>query len=273
MSIDHYENFPVASLLLPRALRKPITVIYHFARSADDIADEGDADNESRLSALQDYVDELRRIDAGESPNTALFLALRKVIAQHQLPLTPFYDLLSAFAQDVETHRYNDFEQLRDYCRRSANPVGQLVLHLAKTNHPLHLQRSDFICTALQIINFLQDIAIDWPKGRVYVPQQELALFDLSDNDIKAMCSGAPCPPRWRDLMLFQTKRAKKLMQAGSPLINALPGRLRWEIKLTVLGGLCILEKIEAVEGDVFRHRPTLNALDWLKLILRAIRR
>lgn len=273
MSVDHYENFPVASLLLPRALRWPITVIYRFARSADDIADEGNATPAERLAALATYRATLADIRAGNVPATGLFHDLAQVTECYTLPLNLLEDLLSAFEQDVSTHYYDDFQALRDYCARSANPVGRVVLHLAGHTQPMKLQWSDYICTALQLINFWQDVGLDWQKGRVYVPASELTLFDLTPEDIGRFQTGEPCTPRWRELMAFQTKRARKLMLAGAPLIRTLPGRLRWEIALTMEGGLFILDKIDAVRGDVFRQRPTIKTLDWLRLLRRAIRR
>lgn len=164
MSVDHYENFPVASLLLPAELRRPIEVIYRFARSADDIADEGDASPDERLAGLNAYRAELDRIAAGSVPLTPLFVALAEVIAANKLPIQLFRDLLDAFAQDVVKTRYADYPELLDYCRRSANPVGRLVLHLFGRTEPEHLEQSDCICTALQLINFWQDVAVDWKK-------------------------------------------------------------------------------------------------------------
>jgi squalene synthase HpnC len=272
MSVDHYENFPVGSLLLPKRLRKPITVIYHFARSADDIADEGDASPEERLAALEQYRQELCKIERGETPSLPLFQALTCVISNHALPLQPFFDLLSAFSQDVQQTRYADFQALLDYCQRSANPVGRLVLHLTGQATERNLKNSDHICTSLQLINFWQDVAIDWQKQRVYLPQNELALFDLSDNDIAAFASGQTCSPRWQDLMAFQTKRARKLMFAGAPLVANLPGRLCWEIGFTVKGGLKVLDKIDQYRGDVFRHRPQLNKRDWFSILVTELR-
>ncbi|MDE2585656.1 MAG: squalene synthase HpnC, partial [Betaproteobacteria bacterium] len=179
MPVDHYENFPVASLLLPAHLRRPVEVIYWFARSADDIADEGDASPAERLAALAAYNAELDRIDAGTTPETPLFQALAPIMAVHRLPIELFRDLLSAFAQDVTVKRYADYASLLDYCRRSADPVGRLLLHLFEVATPDNLRRSDAICTALQLINFWQDIAVDWQKGRVYLPQEDLVRFGV----------------------------------------------------------------------------------------------
>ena len=268
MPVEHYENFPVASFLVPPHLRRPIEVIYRFARSADDIADEGDAPPAQRLAELAAYQAELDRIAAGQRPQTPLFVALAEIIAVHALPIQLFRDLLDAFAQDVVKKRYADYPELLDYCRRSANPVGRLVLHLFGRTEAQHLEQSDCICSALQLINFWQDIAVDWQKDRVYLPQTDLPQFQVSEADI----ADGRCSANWTALMDFQIDRAQALMLRGAPLVHALPGRLGWEIRLTVQGGLRILERIRAVRGDVFRQRPKLGKIDWLVLLARSIR-
>ncbi|MCL2830958.1 MAG: squalene synthase HpnC [Betaproteobacteria bacterium] len=278
MPVDHYENFPVASLLLPRRLRRPIEVIYRFARSADDIADEGDAAGEERLRGLRGYVEELDRLSRGLAAQTPLFRELGVVVQTWALPLEPFYDLLSAFAQDVSVRRYADYETLGDYCRRSANPVGRLVLALNGRSDAASLEYSDAICTALQLINFWQDIGIDWKKGRVYLPQSEMARFGIGEEGIaRAAGPDAPgMPPeweaQWKALIAAQLDYAQALLLRGAPLARQLPGRLGWEIRLTVQGGQRIIEKIRAVSGDVFHHRPVLGARDWILMALRAAR-
>jgi squalene synthase HpnC len=267
MPVDHYENFPVASLLVPAPLRRPIEVIYRFARSADDIADEGEATPEARLAGLADYGAELDRIAAGQAPETPLFADLAVVIAAHRLPLQLFRDLLDAFAQDVVKTRYADFPELLDYCRRSANPVGRLVLHLAGRTGSQQLERSDCICSALQLINFWQDVAVDWQKGRVYLPLADLPRFRVGEDDIAAGRWSA----NWAALMDFQIDRAADLMRRGAPLVHDLPGRIGWEIRLTVQGGLRILERLRRARGDVFRHRPVLGPRDWAVLAGRSL--
>jgi squalene synthase HpnC len=267
MSVDHYENFPVASLLIPARMRRPIEVIYHFARSADDIADEGDASAEERLAGLAAYQTELDRIAADTAPQIPLFVALTEVIRRHALPIQLFRDLLDAFSQDVVKKRYADYPELLDYCRRSANPVGRLVLHLLGRTEPEHLAQSDCICTALQLINFWQDVAVDWQKDRVYIPQTDLPRFRVGETDIAAGRWSA----NWAALMDFQIDRAHDLMQQGAPLVHALPGRLGWEIRLTVQGGLRILERLRRGRGDVFQHRPKLGKWDWLVLAGRSL--
>ena len=267
MPVDHYENFPVASFLLPRHLRQPIEAIYHFARSADDIADEGHANDNERLAALDAYREELDRIERNEAVATPLFVKLAKVIKEWQLPVILFRDLLDAFAQDVVKKRYADYAEVLDYCRRSANPVGRLLVHLADRASEENLRRSDAICTALQLINFWQDIAIDWQKDRVYLPQAELEGFTISERQIAEQ----RWTPEWEALLAFQTQRARELMHSGAPLVHQLPGRMGWEIRFTVQGGLRILEKIDQVRGDIFRHRPQLGSADWLVIGSRAL--
>lgn len=267
MSVEHYENFPVASLLLPRRLRRPIEAIYRFARSADDIADEGEADDEARLQALNTYRIALDGIECGRMPEAPLFRALAEVIREWRLPLQPFRDLLDAFAQDVVKRRYADYAELLDYCRRSANPVGRLLLCLFDRADADNLRRSDCICTALQLINFWQDIAIDWQKRRVYLPQSDLARFGIDERQI----AEGRWNEAWAALLDFQVERSEALMREGAPLVHALPGRMGWEIRLTVQGGLRILERIRRTRGDVFRQRPRLGAIDWLQLGGRAL--
>jgi squalene synthase HpnC len=268
MPVEHYENFPVASLLLPRKLRPAVEAIYAFARSADDLADEGDATPDSRLAALNAYETQLDRIRDGLPIDVPLFQKLAVVIRDYGLTLQPFHDLLSAFKQDVTTMRYATFADLLDYCRRSANPVGALMLALYGQADAINLQQSDAICSALQIINFWQDVAIDWKKGRIYFPLEDLACFGVTERHLSENAND----PAWRALMKFEVERARELMQSGAPLALRLRGRLGWELRLVVQGGLRILEKIEAVDYDVFHRRPQLQKSDWLLMVMRALR-
>lgn len=267
MAVDHYENFPVASLLLPKRLRRAVTDIYRFARGADDLADEGDAPPTERLAALQAYRDAILLIGKGQTP-VALFQPLAQTITQHALPIAPFLDLLSAFDQDIEQKRYTDFASLLDYCRRSANPVGTLMLHLYQTTDADSLTQSDSICSALQLINFLQDVAIDWQKDRIYLPQEDLIHFGVTEQHI----AHAQTDEAWCALMQFQVDRARGLLNSGRPLGRRLTGRIGLELRLIIEGGLRILEKIEHVRFDVFQHRPTLHAHDWALMCWRALR-
>ncbi|MBI3716402.1 MAG: squalene synthase HpnC [Betaproteobacteria bacterium] len=270
MPVDHYENFPVASYLLPARLRRPVEVIYAFARSADDIADEGDLPERERIAGLRTYDEALREIAASREPQGQLFRDLAVVIREFKLPIGLFHDLIDAFRQDVTKTRYTDFAQLLDYCRRSANPIGRLLLHLEHKADAQNLTRSDAICSALQLINHWQDVAIDWQKnevGRVYLPQDELARFGLADRDIAV----AEATPAWAAMMRFQTERARQLLLSGRPLVSAMSGRFALELRMIVAGGACILDKIDAVNGDVFRFRPRLTRWDWLRIAPGAI--
>jgi phytoene synthase len=266
MAVDHYENFPVASILLPARLREPVAAIYVFARSADDFADEGDIPPDERLARLNAYRAELDAIEAGNPTDHPVFLRLRPVIADYRLPLSLFRDLLDAFAQDVTQTRYADYAELLDYCRRSADPVGRLMLHLFGAATPENLRRSDCVCSALQLINHWQDVAIDWKKPRIYLPADDLARFGVTEAQIAEERSDE----RWRALMKFQVDRARALMLEGAPLGHDLPGRIGLEIRAIVAGGLRILEKIEAAGYNVFRHRPVLKKPDWARILWRA---
>jgi squalene synthase HpnC len=266
MPVDHYENFPVASLLVPARLRPAIETIYGWARCADDLADEGDASPAERLAALAAMQSDLRRIEQGLVPEQAVAQRLLLVVAQHRLPLSLFHDLLSAFMQDVTTLRYANFDQVRDYCRRSADPVGRLMLHLYGSMTPQNFAHSDAICTGLQLTNFWQDIAIDWQKNRVYLPQESLQRFSVSEGHIAAGVVDAA----WKNMMRHEVQRTRGLLESGIHLALALPGRLGWELRLVVQGGLRILQRIEQVDYDVFRQRPTLKKTDWALMLWRA---
>ncbi len=267
MPVDHYENFPVASILLPEHLRAAVESIYAFARTADDIADEGDTTAEQRLFALNQYETELTKIELNEISDIGLFQKLNYYIGQHRLPLQAFRDLLSAFKQDVVITRYQSFTELLDYCRRSANPVGTLMLHLYKATTPANLQDSAAICSALQLINFWQDVAVDWHKQRIYLPLDDLTQFGITEQQL----ANGQTDKNWQQMMRFQTDRARTMMLSGSPLCKRLKGRIGWELRLVVQGGLRILERIDAVHGDVFRHRPSIGKSDWFVIAWRAI--
>ncbi|WZB64112.1 squalene synthase HpnC [Achromobacter xylosoxidans] len=276
MPIDHYENFPVASLLLPRRLRGAVTDIYRFARAADDIADEGPASDVERQQQLAAFRAELHRIGAepgatpapGDPALARIFGPLAATIARHQLPITPFYDLLSAFEQDIAVTRYQDYASLLDYCTRSANPVCRLMLHLFHAASPQNLEQSDAICTGLQLVNFWQDVRLDWHKHRVYLPQEDLRRHGVSDEDLAA----ARLTPAWRELMAFQVERTRALLHFGAPLARRLPGRIGLELRMVVQGGLRVLERIEAGGYDVFMNRPELGAKDWAIMLWRSIK-
>ena len=266
MPVDHYENFPVASRVLPRHLREPVAAIYAFARSADDIADEGTASDDERLRRLDAYGRELGRIAAGERSDDPLFQRLAATIAAHQLPLAPFSDLLDAFRQDVKKKRYADYAELRDYCRRSANPIGRLLLSLFRADTAENIARSDAICSALQLVNHWQDVGLDLQRGRIYLPQEDMVRFGVAEQSL-----GDTADRRFCALLAFEVERARALMREGAPLGRSLRGRLGLELRLIMAGGLRILERIEAANYDVCRRRPVLTAVDWPLLLFRAL--
>ena len=277
LPVDHYENFPVASWLVPARMRRPIEAIYGFARGADDVADEGEASAAERLAGLDRYLRALDTIEAGATPPG--FERIAQAVRECELPVALLRDLIDAFRQDVVKKRYATYAELLDYSRRSADPVGRLVLHVFERSPPetrdrpgfrtemrvcpgFSREQSDAICSALQQINFWQDVEIDWRKGRVYIPREDLDRFGVSEDDIASRRVDA----RWRELMAFECARSRSLLFSGAPLAEALPGRLGLEIRATMAGGARILDKIDAASGDVFNHRPTLGALDWLRI-------
>jgi phytoene synthase len=268
LPVAHYENFPVASWLLPAGLRAPVAAIYAFARTADDFADEGDLRDDERLARLDDYAAGLERIGAGERPAEPVLSRLHDTIRSHDLPLPLFHDLLDAFRQDVVKKRYATYGELLEYCRRSANPVGRLLLHLFKQADPANLRASDAICSSLQLINFWQDVGLDWAKGRVYLPQEDLEHFRVDESQIAA----GRADGRWPDLLEFECARTRTLMESGAPLGTRLPGRMGLEIRAVVESGTAILDKIRRVRGDVFGHRPVLRRSDWPRILWRALR-
>ena len=267
VNAGHYENFPVASVFLPRRLRLPVRAIYAFARTADDLADEGNAAPDARLAALQGLRNGLGAISRGETPTDPVLGPLALAIRTHDLPLQPFHDLLDAFSQDVTKTRYAHFGEVMEYCRKSANPIGRLLLKLYGEDDPKHLAWSDGICSALQLINFLQDVAIDWEKGRVYLPQDEMDRYGVTERQI---AEGRP-DALWQMFMKSQIERAHRILVAGSPLGLALKGRIGVEMRLILLGGERILYKLGEVRGDVFRQRPTLGFADWLHMLRGAL--
>ena len=265
--VAHYENFPVASWLAPAALRPAIVAIYHFARAADDIADEGSAEPTQRLAQLDHYEAMLDRIAKGDRPDEPPFASLTDAVRDHALPLAPFRDLLSAFRQDVLKTRYADFSELLAYCARSANPIGRLLLHLYRIDDDERHRQADAICSGLQLANFWQDVAIDWNKGRVYLPKDDMIRFNVTEQQI----ADGRCDERWRALIAFEVQRTRAMLESGRALAQALPLRPRLELKMVVAGGLRILRSIEAVDGDVFRHRPVLSRGDWAAMSAAAL--
>ncbi|MDO9315318.1 MAG: squalene synthase HpnC [Burkholderiaceae bacterium] len=271
VSVDHYENFPVASWLCPPALRASVGAIYWFARTADDLADEGDAPASQRLADLAAYRSDLTSAAAGHAPAprwAKVFVPLAQAIGEHDLPLSLLGDLLSAFEQDVVKTRYADRTELLDYCSRSANPVGRLLLHLYGVRDSASLAQSDAICSALQLINFWQDLSIDTPRDRLYLPLSDAAAHGVPVQ----MLLGQRDSPAVRRLIAAVTHWARSLMQQGAPLVHAVPGRAGWELRLVVQGGLRILDKIEAMDHATLLRRPQIGKGDAPLLLWRAMR-
>lgn len=283
--VEHYENFPVASWLCPPRLRAPIAAIYHFARTADDLADEGSASAQQRLHDLATYrqtlTDALAHATAAPSHWPQVFVPLAQQVQAHQLPAQPLHDLLDAFEQDVRYTdagtRYPHHAALLDYCSRSANPVGRLLLHLYGVNDDIALAHSDAICSALQLINFWQDLGQDLHRKRHYLPQDALQRHGVDEAALTHSAStGQPLPAdadtRAQALLAELCQQARQLMQHGAPLAVRLPGRIGWELRLVVQGGLCILDKIAALQHRTWLHRPRLHAHDAPRLLWRALR-
>jgi phytoene synthase len=266
---EHYENFPVVSRLLPAAMRPHIAAIYGFARRADDFADEPGLDAAERLRLLDVWLARLRGESRGQTlADDLIFRALENTIRTHALPRSLFEDLLSAFRQDVGTTRYATWADVLDYCRRSANPIGRLVLRVAGCDDPALDARSDAVCTALQLTNFWQDLGTDWTRGRLYVPLEDRDRAGARDADLDA----ARMTPAWQQALRTVGQRTRDLFDAGRPVCDGVRGRLRWELRLTWLGGSRILDKLDAIDFDVFCHRPTLGAADAPALLWSAMR-
>ena len=281
MAGQHYENFPVASWVCPPHLRAPIAAIYSFARIADDIADEGDASPAERLAQLAAYRADLALAARGEAVSAqwpGVFGPLARIIEQYALPESLLADLLSAFAQDIEKTRdasaYAGRSELLDYCARSANPVGRLLLHLYGVRDADALRRSDDICTALQLVNFWQDLSEDLPRGRHYLPDAELEAHGLSREQLRDFRPLADAPPAQAALTMMEelVHWTRALMHEGAPLVHRLPGRVGWELRFVVQGGLAILDKIQAQGFDSFSRRPAVRKRDLPRMAWRALR-
>ena len=271
MSVEHYENFPVASVLCPPELRPCITAIYRFARTADDIADEGDASADARRADLRAYRDELRNICAGAPPGPrwpGVFRVLQQQLQAHALPPALLHALLDAFEQDVDNPVYADRPALLAYCRCSADPIGRLLLHLYGIGDEAALRQSDAVCTALQLINFWQDLGIDGPRGRCYVSMQDARAHGVTAQELAQRSDS----PRARALVRDLCDWTEAMMRQGAPLALRVPGRAGWELRLVVQGGLRILEKIRAMDHAALTRRPRLTPLDVPLLLWRAVR-
>lgn len=271
--ITHHENFPVASWLCPPRLRTPIAAIYHFARTADDLADEGEATAEQRLADLRTYRQDLAAAAQGRATSQRwprVFSPLGQAIAAHALPVPLLTDLLDAFEQDVRmtasgaTHP--DRAALLEYCRRSANPVGRLLLHLYGVRDAAALEQSDAICSALQLINFWQDLSVDLPRGRHYLSDADCAAHGVTRADLAKPRRSAASDALIMDCAAW----ARTLMLQGAPLVHRLPGRIGWELRLVVQGGLAVLAQVQAMQGASLLARPRLRAWHAPGLLLRA---
>jgi hydroxysqualene synthase len=268
---SHYENFPVGSVLVPKTLRPYFYSIYAFARIADDFADEGYEENyseQARLELLDEWRAMLDQSLAGRASHP-VFVALADTQKKFDLPVFLFEDLLSAFAQDVTKRRYQSFAELTDYCRRSANPIGRLILLLFGYRDTERLELSDHICTALQLANHWQDVAVDLRKDRVYLPEEDLQQFGLSIEALQTQTVS----PAFCQLMKFEIERARGLFAAGKPLCTSVAGRLGLELRLVWSGGAKILKAIEENGYDVFRKRPVIRKRDKLQILFRALRK
>lgn len=265
----HYENFTVGSFLMPRRLRADLAAVYAFARGADDLADEGDAEPAVRVAALDAWERRLDDCVAGEASHP-VFVALGHTIARHRLPLAPFRALLEAFRRDArgDSATFATFDDVLDYCRVSANPVGRIVLGLHGVDHPVAVERSDDICTALQLTNFWQDVESDLARGRVYLPDEDLDAFPGCRDALARRQANVP----FRDLLAFEVKRTRALFHRGLPLARLVGGRLGFEIRMFAAGGLAILDRLDEAAWDVFTRRPTLARRDLVVVGLRSLR-
>jgi phytoene synthase len=269
----HYENFPVASRLLPTAVRPHVAAIYAFARIADDFADEGLRSSDARLALLDDWQRRLDLAAAGQpeppdgSDANLIFIALAATIARHGLEPHLLSDLLSAFRQDVLVTRYASWTDLFDYCRRSANPVGRLVLRISGYRDPALDRQSDAVCTALQLTNFWQDLERDFRSGRIYVPRDVMRAHGADEQDL----GRRRMTPAWRAAMHEAGSRTRTEFEAGRGVADGVRGRLRWELRATWLGGMRILDRLERAGFDVYHARPTLGWRDAVVIGARAV--
>lgn len=262
----HYENFPVVSFLVPKELRKHIAIIYWFARTSDDIADEGSFTEKERLIAIDEFKENFAQA-LKNNPKTNLELALSKTVESKNLNPDYFLNLLKAFRQDVTKKRYSTFDEILDYCKHSANPVGRLILELYNIRNESAFFYSDKICTGLQLANFYQDLSLDWQKGRLYLPQDELARFEVNEKLFEFKQNSL----NLKQLLKLSVERAENMLLEGKQLLKFLDGRLKYEIKWTILGGLETLNKIKKIDYNVIKERPSLTKTDFVRLLFRSI--
>ncbi|MCX7797775.1 MAG: squalene synthase HpnC [Melioribacter sp.] len=263
---SHYENFPVASILLPLKIRKHVAIIYQFARQADDMADEGNYPVDFRLMLLENYKKNFIAALNGNFEND-FWHALKNTIDNKRLSVNNFFNLLSAFEQDVVKNRYKTFEEVISYCQRSANPIGRLILELFNIRDNEIISYSDSICTALQLTNFYQDILQDYEKGRIYIPLDEMIQYEVNENIFELKKNNV----NFKRLMKLQIERTREFYNRGEKILKYLSGRLKLQIKLTILGGREILKKIEEIEYDTLNKRPILTKHDLIKLLYKSL--
>lgn len=261
----HYENFPVISYFFSRKDKKHIAVIYQFARTADDLADEGDFNSQERIKLINEYEEKLKSAVNGKF-HSDYWRALKNTIDTKKIDPKNLFDLLSAFKQDIVKDSYSNMEELEDYCKRSANPVGRIILSIFDQSNTENIKLSDNICTALQLTNFWQDVSIDILKERVYLPKDHLEKFGISRHEIESGIMSN----KLKELIKFEVEYTKAKFIIGRKLVNRLKGRIKWQIKLTILGGEAILKKIEKNNYIVLNFRPRLTKLSYLKLIFKS---
>jgi squalene synthase HpnC len=268
MTREHYENFPVASLFIPANRRPFVSSIYAFARTADDFADEGTVAPFERLQRIDEWEAKLDRCFAGRADHP-VFIALAETVAKTGIPRGPLSALLKAFRTDVTKRRFGDFAELLEYCENSANPVGQLVLHILGEANEQTIPLSNSVCTGLQLANFWQDVSSDTAKGRVYIPLEDLDRFGYTESDLGRKV----LDDRFRELMRFQVERTRTFLKAGEPILGAVGRMLRLELSLTIRGGSAILDKIQKARYDVLTRRPKLSTMNKLTILSAAVLR
>ena len=267
LASNHYENFPVVSRLLPKDIRPSVAAIYAFARTADDLADEGDADTETRLTRLAAHANRLEAVATSTPSQDPVFIALADTVAKHSLPLQPFRDLLDAFRLDIVQRRYADFDQVLGYCRYSANPIGRLLLHLLEAATPMNIELSDQLCTGLQLTNMLQDLDQDYAENeRIYLPRDEMVACGVTERHFRERISDGAM---YR-LVEEQIGRADRLLRHGLHLSHRLGGSTGLHVRLITHGGLRVLERVQAHRHDLFA-RPRLRRRDWIVIVGRAL--
>ena len=263
---SHYENFPVASLFVPREKRPYVCAVYAFARTADDFADEGDDAPSSRLRKLDEWKAKLDEAYDGRADHP-VFIAIAETAERNAIPKSLFADLLEAFRMDVTIKRYASSAELLQYCVYSANPVGRIILQIFGGANTGSCAHSDSICTGLQLANFAQDVSVDWLKGRLYIPLDDMGRFGYTESDLQQRTLDR----RFRDLMKLQVDRARGFLLAGTPLLREAPRSIRFELALTVRGGLAILKRVEQTGFDVLRRRPVIPILEKGRIVVMAI--